>query len=101
MYKTRTCQENETGHADQSKQPRPVQILNKGLLNVSQFKVWDSLVVFSVVARSQEKSERNRLKKSSKPERDASESRNHASDLKDDRDAFVDRTGRYDEGKDD
>jgi len=38
-----------------------------------------------------------------RPERDSwdSSGRDHASDLEDDRDAFVDRTDRYEEGKDD
>jgi len=36
-----------------------------------------------------------------RPERDPSDSRNHASDLEDDLDASVDRTDRYEEGKDD
>jgi hypothetical protein len=47
--KTTKRQENETRQAGQSKQPRPVQILDKGVSNVSRFNVWDSLIVFSAV----------------------------------------------------
>jgi hypothetical protein len=81
-----------------------VQILNKGLLNVSRFKVWDSLVVFSAVAHSREmRMNETDQKIRERPERDPSDGsgRNHASDFEDDLDAFADRTDRYEEGKDD
>jgi hypothetical protein len=102
--KNKKVRENETGHAGQSKQPRPVQILNKGLLNVSRFKVWDSFVVFFAVTRSSEarmnETDQKILKKPELHPWDRS-GRRHASDLKDDLVACAGNIDQCDGGNDD
>ena len=95
--------ENETGHAGQSKQPRPVQILNKGLLNVSRFKVYSFVVFFAVARSSEARMNETDQKILEKPELDPWDrsGRRHASDLKDDLDACAGSIDQYDRGNDD